>query len=188
MSLAEDYNMYYGGTYVGLADNNGVVRPFWVTGVTRGRDFTNHDYSEDAIRALKFSGTFFGSNGPEDKTVSYPKLVLEMPDLGYVSFGGRDYYLTWKPSRSTKKGLCDRRIAGVGRLDNVFVQSIFESVNKNPDPLSRQFLIKDGKVAYKGYLVGTVDNQLIKIGKKFKYVLPYLRKILQEGFVAQEEV
>lgn len=188
MSLAEDYTMYYGGTYVGMADRNGVVRPFWVTGVSRGRDFNNNDYSEAAINALKFSGTFFTENNPEDKTVPYTKLILEMPDLGYINYQGRDYYLTWRPSRSTKKGLCDRRIAGVNRMDNTFVKAIYESIHNNPDPLSRQFLIKEDKVAYKGYLVGTVDNQLIKVAKKFKYVLPFLRKVLREGFVAQEEV
>lgn len=189
MSLAEDFNMYFGGTYVGLADQHGVIRPFWVTSVARGRDFNNNDYSEAAVNALRFTGTHYRNEDmEEEKTVPYGKLVLEMPDLGYIEHRGKFYYLTWRPTRSTKKGLCDRRISGVNRLDYNFVRSIYETVHKNPNPLARQFCIQEGKVAYKGYLIGTVDNKLLKIAKKFKYLLPFINKTLEEGYVAQEEV
>ncbi|UZV39709.1 hypothetical protein APT65_00106 [Trabzonvirus APT65] len=188
MSLAEDFNMYYGNTYVGLPDRNGVVMPFWVTGISRGRDFNNNDYGEDAVKALKFSGIHFTDQGDEEKTVVYTKLVLEMPELGYFNYQGRNFFLTWRPTRSTKKGMCDRRIAGTNQLTSDFVKQIYKTVHAKPDSLSRQFLTENGKVRYKGYVVGNVENQLMTILKKFKYIVPYLKKVVGNDYVVEEEV
>lgn len=188
MSLADDYNMYYGNTYVGLPDQNGVVMPFYVTGITRGRDFNNNDYGHEAMLALKFSGIHYTDRGEEEKTVVYTKLILDMPDLGYVKYMGRNYFLTWRPTRSTKKGLCDRRISGVNRIDPSFVKEIFKTVHEKPDVLSRQFLTEDGKVKYKGYVVGRVENNLLTVLKKFKYIIPYLKKVVGRDCVVEEEV
>lgn len=197
MSLARDFVNYYGSTFVGYRRREGdPLIPFYVRDVRVGRNRNGEDYSVEAMNALRFVGCTV-ENGVEqdcEVTLSSGKLELEMPELGYVTLGnGRTYWLSFRPQRSMRKGLCSRRVEGLGgmNLGSEVATAIYKAHNEKPDPLQRHFHLKDGKVNYKGREVGTYQGDNYNLYVPYRYLTHFLRKVfgevIQVGLVEEQE-
>lgn len=190
MSLSDDFRMYFGDTWVGYR-LDGVVLPFLVQEIRlRESEFTgdirntsdmygNHEN----LRALQFRGYIIRnrSGSTEEITAQYndENLVLETPDLGYTKLSnGKWVWVSVAPSHSVKKGLCDRRLNHPLVLDHQpDVYSLFCTRPEDYEELvTRDLLIKDEIIFYKGKQVGVVENGVYQIPSE----LPLLGKILTQ--------
>ena len=190
MSLSRDFHNYYGNCYVGFrATPQSPVIPFMVTGIRTGRNMNENDYSEQAIDRLRFTGYTVGDNGEtqgrEDVTLASGKLVLEMPELGYIRVNNRYHWLSFKPQRSMRKGLCGRRLdglAGANFNDNMARQVYLEAHNK-VDPLQRHFSVQGEELHYKGRRIGSVRNGDYELFVPYRYLSHFVRKAFGENVV-----
>lgn len=184
MSLQADFGNYYGGTWVRFS-SNGKIFPFYVDHVRTGNDFADEDYSEESINNLRFVGNILGEDGrlrQATKTIS-EGLVLKMEELGYITYQDRKVWLSWRPQRSTKKGLCGRRISGSperNQLSASIVKEIFDSWEKTT-PLQRQFATNEGNLLYKGREVGTVDGDNYELLPEFSYLQESILKSFENA-------
>ena len=195
MSLARDFHNYYGNCYVGFRpERNGQLRAFFVNNVKTGRNHNENDYSEEAVNNLRFSGYYLVDGERRDvnnTTLSAGKLELEMPELGYVHRNNRHMYLTFRPQRSMRKGLCGRRVDGCqGNLGDGLAESIYDSVHHGPCALRRQFAIVDGALMYKGRKIGTSGGDNFSVFVPYRYLGQFVRKAFGENinvdFVEEE--
>ncbi|MFW3388489.1 UNVERIFIED_CONTAM: hypothetical protein RF648_21105, partial [Kocuria sp. CPCC 205274] len=120
MSLADDFAMYYGTTYIGYRNSNGRIDPFYVESVNTDTslfDIRNYPrdqrdsvaHGEDAYNALVFNGSLHpaGSRSRQmSVNVNREQLVFDLPDPRYIRLNGRYHWVSYRPNRSTKKGLC----------------------------------------------------------------------------------
>lgn len=190
MSLRDDFNMYYNSTTVGYRVD-GLLVPFVITDIRMGRGFDNDDFSNEAVSALKFSGYYNNDRGQViEVTVPHDdeNLVLEMPELGYILYRDKPMFLYWKPQRSTKKGMCGRRISGHnGRFNYEMSQIIYKMVNDNPMELTRYFLKHENNLHYKGRIIGTYEGDVITLKKGFHYLRGLMDKVFIDSVVNIEE-
>lgn len=110
--LANDFNMYYNDTYI-LARMGGVVYPFYVDSVTAVHDEEDMD-SKEAFDSLVFNGSLLVGNNSQSVSIrgfNNPDLILENTELGFFIHQGNLAWASYIPSRSTKKGICNRRVS-----------------------------------------------------------------------------
>lgn len=181
MSLCDDFGMYYNNTYVGYM-HRGKVLPFFVTSVSRGRNFEDNDYSEQAVENLIYRGHVLHPDGEFRDgmgSVAEGKIVLDMQELGYVTVPGRPpVWLSWKPQRSTKKGLCHRRVDGVrGDINRRMAQGVFDMWG-NTNIVERQFAVDGEELLYKGRSIGTKIGDTFTVRPQYQY----LRGTILKGF------
>lgn len=190
MSLARDFHNYYGNCYVGFRpERNGQLRAFFVTNVNTGRNHNDNDYSDEAVNNLRFSGYYLIDGERREvnnTTLSAGKLELEMPELGYVHRNNRHMYLTFRPQRSMRKGMCGRRVDGCqGNMGDGLAEAIYDSVHHVPDALRRQFAIDDGKLMYKGRRIGLVNGENYDVFVPYRYLGQFVRKAFGENVNVQ---
>lgn len=188
MSLRDDYNMYYGGTWVGFRpEGSDIVRPFCVQDVSYStRRFNPQSeaerYGEQAIEALKFMGYYVqdGDHVQAEGFLGDGRFVLDNPDLGYVTVGGRKIWTTYRPHRSTKKGLTPRRVAGWpngGRAEREFLENLYKDVSTMVDPNDRLFDMREnGTLFYKGREIATTNDGMLSVHEAFNHVKPFIIK------------
>lgn len=175
MSLASDMSMYYRNTYVGYRTAAGRVLPFFVQEVN-GRS-SDSDYSQENMDSLIFTGIVYYDDRETNRNVvlGEGRLVLELPELGYIISNGRPRWLTYRPVQQASKGLSGRRLVG-SAMNNGVAKLIYKALWEQPDNLARQFCFHNGNVLYKGMNIGTRegDNCIIKHLNRFH--APYLIK------------
>lgn len=190
MSLARDFVNYYGNCYIGFRPNvNSPLLAFYVTNVNTGRNFGDGDYTDEAMDALRFSG-YYVLDGERreinNTTLGAGKIDVEMPELGYIRYRDRDLYLTFRPQRSMRKGLCGRRVEGCqGNLGDAMAEAVYASVQHQPDSLRRQFAITDGSLMYKGRKVGTSVGDNFEVFIPYRYLGHFVRKAFGENINVQ---
>lgn len=175
MSLASDMSMYYRNTYIGYRTNGGRVLPFFIQEVN-GRN-SDSDYSQESMDELVFSGIVYYDDREQNKNISFNsgRLVLDLPELGYIVLNGRPRWLTYRPVQQASKGLSGRRVVGVGMNASV-AKLIYKAVQDQPDNLARQFCFHNGKVLYKGLEQGTRDGDNVVLKHSSRFYAPYLLK------------
>lgn len=173
MSLAEDFSMYYGGSYVGIKRGDDVL-PFLVNEVYTDSDIysntgdSEQDYSEEAEDALVFRGEIVQNNGDtRSARISYrdEDLILELPDPKYIKIRRGFIWVTFRPSRSTKKGLTNRKVSGISNLTNEVLRKIF-SKEEPEEVMFGCYLKRSGKLYYKGMEIGTFEGDNYTICKE----------------------
>ncbi|QIN94884.1 hypothetical protein CPT_Privateer_091 [Proteus phage Privateer] len=189
--LADDFNMYYSGTYVGLKTDEGLV-PFYVESVYNDDsilDFDNMSRSErrdmefsvEAENALVFTGYRITSDGRQHSTqvpMTSENLVLDPPDSHYTVYNNNPYWITYSSCRSTKKGINDRKLRGYPTFSHRFMYAFYQP--QTDDRIINEVFFKrdNGDIDYKGAKIGTKDGETITIFSEAKYLIPYLN----EGF------
>lgn len=187
MSLRDDLERYFAGTWVGFMVN-GVSTPMYVQGMDRPRGVSSDDYSLDAMDQHKFIGYRVQPDGTRvecNGTIRRGNINIEMKELGYVVDGNQPLWLSWRPNRSTKKGLCCRRTHGLPAnmnsgdfISDSIAASIFEMWNTT-NAVERQFHKSEGGILlYKGHEIGTHDNEGFTVKPDYRY----LRKAIELGF------
>ncbi|UIW10516.1 hypothetical protein PQC38_gp040 [Aeromonas phage BUCT695] len=163
MSLCDDFHMYYSGTFVGVVGRNSVIEPFYVDGVSYNPNIMDLDnepmsrvYSDEAIQALTFTGTRYSGESRNTRTIPYADLVLEMPDSKYIKLGNSYHWVTYRSQKSTKKGLCSRRLTGVGNVNERVVYELFNGSDDNCI-VANVFYINGDNLNYKGVPVGNIN-------------------------------
>lgn len=181
MALHDDFAMYYNGTYIGYRDDDDIV-PLLVDSVrTDISVFDYHDasdkeiYSDEALNALVF---YCVMHNGEVTTVKYndPNLVLEMPDSQYIELNGRYYWVSWRASRSTKKGLTGRRLTGAPRFGYIIAERMFST--KPVENIFGGCMAKVGAdLMYKGVLIGEwVSDTELEINHEAQHLVKYINK------------
>ncbi|QEM42654.1 hypothetical protein [Shigella phage SGF2] len=168
MSLVADFSHYYNGTWIAKRAGN-INLPCFVIGVEQSGNFRSDDFSHEAEQALYFvvEQWYKNEQGHLRNTtmnipVFDPTLILESPDVGYLFHNGNTVSWTHiNPVRQRAKGLMGNKIRnapGIGRsISGEMVYSLF---NPEFDGLVTRYIYinpTDGKVHYKGALVGQVD-------------------------------
>ena len=188
MSLRDDFSMYYGGTWLGYRPaGSEVIYPFCVQDVGYSSRRFNptseaERYSEQAIAALKLVGYYW--NGEDNVSVEGfigdGMFVLDNPELGYVTVNGNKVWTTYRPHRSTKKGLTARRVAGWpsgGRNEREFLLNLYRDVSTMVDPNERLFdLRENGRLNYKGRHIATESDGVMSVNPAFNHVKPFILK------------
>lgn len=179
MAMTDDFHMYYNGTYVGL-NREGYIVPFYVEMVENDNsifDYDDHPESEWfgdlALSALNFRGIITEADGRNRQLVinhDDPDLVLEMPDSKYIMFRERYYWVAWKANKSTKKGLCSRRLAGLPNFSHEVAAAMF-SIESVPNVYADCLLIQGNELHYKGVVVGTVNDSNIVLVPEAAHLL-----------------
>lgn len=183
MSLARDFYNYYGNCFVGYkGSEDSPTLPFFVTQVRDDRRYL-YSYGEEARNSLIFSGQvldFEGGSRDVTEILGSGKIVLEMPELGYVSLGDQPYWVTFRPQRSMRKGLCSRRIEGLPEnlFGTRFAVEVYKKAFENPSPISRQFFLKGDTLLYKGRPVGRVADGKCSLNQLFKYLKVHVTSCL----------
>ncbi|MGL5014465.1 MAG: hypothetical protein ACRC6V_09285 [Bacteroidales bacterium] len=169
MSLVDDFRLYYRQTYVGYRTNSGRILPFYVQEISSGGS---------GIDNLNFVGQVMYDDRNTDRTVSIGsgKLILELPELGYVVYRGRPLWLSYRPVHQASKGLQGRRVVG-SQMNNDLARAIYRAVNDQPNDLARQFLLADnGKLYYKKREIGTHSGDTATVKEAVSYLGAYLTK------------
>lgn len=172
MSLHDDFGMYYNGTYIGYRQNNGTVLPFLVDSVSNNsdmfslRNYPAHErqrmeHGEEAHNAMVFNGSIIGTgrNNRNGRSVgmSEDRLVFDLPDPRYVKFDNLYYWVSYRANRSTKKGMCSRRINCQLNFGDTLATLMWDNT---PDAniVGGCFLKHGNKLDYKGVPVGELDG------------------------------
>ena len=154
MRLVQDFNMYYSGTYIGYRETpESPLLPFYIEEVFWGGDSPSsseeyeggdwydseeyNDYSEEAYDFLVFQGNLILSDSGRGRDLAItgkndPRLEFKNPLLGFVQTrSGYDSktWLTYRVSRSVKKGLAYNRISS--DLSNFIAWNIFADFDKD---------------------------------------------------------
>lgn len=191
MSLARDFHNYYGECYIGYRNRaGGPIVPFYVSNIRTGRNRNEDDYSQGAVDALRFSGYTINQDGQtnniENLTLESNKIILEIPELGYAKIGNTWYWLSYKPQRSTKKGICGRRLDGLRgrRMDDATAQAIY--VASENEPLRNHFLVDEGKLMYKGRQVGLCQREgHFDLYIPYRYLSHFIRKAFGDAVAVE---
>lgn len=188
MSLRDDFNMYYNGTWVGYRpEGSDVIRPFCVQDVAYSSRRFNptteaERYGEQAIAALKFIGYYIqdGDFHSVEGFLGDGRFVLDNPELGYVTVEGNKVWTTYRPHRSTKKGLCNRRVTGwpnSSRREREFLVNLYNDVSTMVDSNERLFDMRsDNTLHYKGRQIATVEGDVVTMNPAFNHVKPFVLK------------
>lgn len=174
MSLADDFRLYYRQTYIGYRTNSGRVLPFYVQEVTGG----GGNSGETGMNRLVFHGQVMYDDRQTEREVRYSsdKLVLELPELGYVHHRGRNIWLTYRPVHQASKGLSGRRLVG-SQMNNDVARAIYRAVHEQPDNLARQFSFDaNGKLFYKKREVGSHAGGTVTIKSAVSWLSAYITK------------
>lgn len=169
MSLAEDFSMYYSGSYVGV-NHEGQVVPFLVNEVYSNRDIYNPsnfsreerrsmEYSKISEDSLVFRGDLLLQHETIQKDISFrdEDLILETPDPKYIKVRGGWSWITFRPSRTTKKGITNRKLVGVPSMTSSVLRKIF-SEEEHDEVISGCYLKHNGKILYKGLIIGEYEG------------------------------
>ncbi|MGL5013647.1 MAG: hypothetical protein ACRC6V_05065 [Bacteroidales bacterium] len=181
MSLSADFQLYYRQTYVGYRTNSGRTLPFYIQDVTGGGS-----HNDSGLNRLVFHGQVMYDDRQTEREVRYnsEKLVLELPELGYVHYRGRNIWLTYRPVHQASKGLSGRRLVGT-QMNNDVARAIYRAVNDQPNDLARQFSFDaNGNLYYKRREVGTHSEGTATL----KSDVPYLRAYLMKAYPNITEV
>lgn len=191
MCIAEDFNRYYGRTYVGVRGRGGVIHPFHVSDVRYQQWFVeeaeeadvdlrlhaNKLYSQhgEIVTALQFDGQLIDKDGSRiEKSYPMSDLILENPELGYIKTGSGWRWVAYLPRQSVKKGVLAERLTytsfGRKEMYNMF------NIKPEGNLLSRDVLIDANRLKYKGVSIGYIDGNDIHVG----YVFRPLENMLQE--------
>lgn len=184
MSLADDFRMYYGESYIAFTGADGVTRPAYVTGVDLPNRFnpsnTTEQYGIEAVQRLRFhimvihNGDFDESQ-ERTETLEGGRIDLELPELGYIMDGRTPRYLMYRPVHMSKKGLVGRRLRGVSNMGNRVAIAIFDAIRKEPNNVARQFYFhENGELHYKGRVVGKHEENNVTLRTEVKYLAPIM--------------
>lgn len=175
MSLAEDFGMYYSGTYIGIR-HEGKIVPFYVEAIDHDSSVINYrgmsesdrqavEYSDEGMNALRFHGIIAPTGNESAMTVishADDLLVFDLPDPKYIHHRGRYLWVTYRAQRSTKKGLSSRRVSGVANFTGAVAAALFDDT---PDPnIIGGCMVRQGSdLHYKGVPVAdlTVSGGII---------------------------
>lgn len=192
MSLVTDFSHYYCNTWVALKEGE-INHPFLIIAVDQSGRFSREDYSHEAEMGLTFVGQKWfkredGTFGNTSMTIPVfdPRIIHESPDVGYLSHG-RDL-VSWthiNPVRQRAKGLMGNKIRQIDMSRNVSGQVVYNLFNPSFDGLVTRYCFVnpgDGKIYYKGSLVGQVDLSVPMVRgrrpcvllSKFKHIEPDL--------------
>lgn len=174
MSLANDFRLYYRGTYVGYRTSGGRVVPFYVDEVSGG----GRDYSLESQESLVFHGNVLYDDRSTSRNIELGDgtLVLELPELGYIVRRNAPVWLTYKPVHQASKGLSGRRLVG-SALNADVARAIYLAIHEQPDDLARQFFFRgNGELHYKGRIIGTHENGTVTLTAQAAYLHPYVGK------------
>lgn len=175
MSLASDFHMYYSGTYVGYRLDSGRVVPFYVHDVIGDSD----SYDAEAESSLVFRGLVLKDEVAIDYNVTLGegRLVLELPELGYVKIGNNWKWLSYRPVHMACKGLTGRRVIG-STVNNACARAVYKAIHEKPDNLARQFHLNQRSLNYKGREVGSNNSEgVISLYPEWKHLVSYAQKV-----------
>lgn len=195
MSLADDYALYYSGTYVGFRERSGNISPFlvdsvrWDNSVSISRNGLN-DLSN--LQHLIFRGNKLVRRGENDyqyqdlSSISINDLILDVPLLGYYEIDGirEPVWLYHLPQRSTKKGFTQNKtnIPQVMRTNtNSFNKLVYKIYNDNRQKLERDFHqnLSTNNLLYKGINIGKViPENGVKLKKSANYLTPLVSSFM----------
>lgn len=193
MALSEDFNMYYGATYIGYRRDDNKVVPFYVEGVSHNndrldleglssREYNRVAYSDDAIDALDFSGVIENANGDNQRiTIGHndPRLIFEMPDSKYVLLRNVYHWISWRSNRSTKKGMCQRRISGAPQFNFNLAKAMFDETPA-AGVIGNCLLHKGEELHYKGVIIGSWIGDEISLVPEASHLLKLVNKEIPE--------
>lgn len=168
MSLAEDFTMYYGGSYVGLKKGDDVI-PFLVQEVYMKDGVLG--YSQEAEEGLVFRGEEIHRGETISLDISFKddNLILDTPNPKYIQTQrGADLWITFRPNRTTKKGITNRKIVGVNNVSNEVIIKIFSNKH-HKDVIMGCYLKKDGTIFYKGLKIGEYEGDVFSIYEEASY-------------------
>lgn len=132
------YSRDYNGTFVGVKNSDGIVRPFYVDSVDARR--SNSDEA-----SVRMRGTLHTPSGSEDFTILVldPNLQLNHVDLGMIQMGNKVAYIKRRPRRQWRRGFrmnnCGRPATHCNfRADgNAFYVAVFNPTYKTLDEALR---------------------------------------------------
>ena len=166
MSLSEDFGMYFGGTFVGYRNSDGVIEPFSVDTVSHDnrvldlRELSRSErdrvgYTEEAMDALVFHGSIYNGGEYASRAIKHsdPNLVLELPNSKFVKIRNKFHWVSYRANRTTKKGLTQRRVCGLPSFTWENVLS-FLSETPLPETFGNVFLKTDDDLRYKDVYIG----------------------------------
>lgn len=199
MSLHDDFGMYYNGTFIGYRQNNGKVIPFAVDSVSNDGDlFSLRNYpssqrprmehGEEAYNALVFNGTLYDGRNRNGRSVGIAedRLVFDLPDPKYVKVGNQYHWVSYRANRSTKKGMCSRRIAcALAFSDQIAALMYDETPDENV--IGRVFLRNGSKLDYKGTPVGQLDGVNVTLFTEAAHLSRVLQQEWPECQITVEE-
>lgn len=175
MSLASDFHLYYSGSYVGYRLDCGRVIPFYVHEVSG--DVDGHQVGSE--NELTFYGVILNDERHTDanEVLGSGRLVLELPELGYVQIGNNWKWLSYRPVHMANKGLSGRRVIG-NTVNNNTAKGIYRAIHTQSDNLSRQFHRTREFLNYKGREVGSNNpDGSISLYPEWKHLVPFVQKV-----------
>ncbi len=183
--LQRDFEMYYSGSYIGVMnEETGKVNPFYIE--TVGYDSNYGDGSvrnPEAVNGLVFSGSeVIDSRGNvRRRTVTgleNPLLVTELPDLGYINLSGQLHWVTYRPNRTVKKGIVNRRLT-INHIDSRIMWGIYNQEDNGR--ISKDYAkrtLGDGVfLEYKNQIVGKfLSDTEIEIEPEMEFQLSRIQE------------
>lgn len=189
MSLHDDFGMYYNTTFVGVKDADGHISPFWIEHVSNDdgmvdlEEVSNADAHGDmAYEALVFNGQLTRPDGQvvrHAESMIDNRLVLDSPDPQYVKIRNRYHWVSYRASRSTKKGLCDRRIVSTALFNHELVSALFNQ-GDDENIIGRVFLKRGNELEYKGVVIGEVNGDNFTLVAEAAHLAREIQKELPE--------
>ncbi len=185
MQLQRDFEMYYVGSYVGAKlEEDGQIYPFYIESVSYDTDYGDGSVrNPEAVNGLVFSGYIVtGEDGNTRRHsitgLENPLLVTELPDLGYVKVGGRLQWITYRPNRTVKKGIVNRRLT-LQFLDSRIMWGIYNQATNgriSKDYVKRE--LGDGVfLEYKNQIVGKFNSDTeIEIEPEMEFQLSRIQE------------
>lgn len=183
--LQRDFEMYYVGSYIGVVnEGTGKVNPFYIESVTYDDALGDGSVSNpEAVNGLVFSGLeITNENGrTRRRTVvglENEQLVTDLPELGYLKIAGHYKWVTYRPNRTVKKGIVNRRIT-LHYLDGVVMWAIFNQEDNgriSKDYVKRE--LGDGVfLEYKNQIVGKFNSDTeIEIEPEMEFQISRIRE------------
>lgn len=187
MSLVRDYNHYYQHSWVGIQEGDLLI-PIFVEGVIDSSERSNDDWSEEHREALQIHGNRYDKRERDGRIISSsivvsvmnPALVLESPDVGYVSSGRDVRWTVIRPVRQRLKGMAANKLNGanLGRNNTETATVIYNLFNPNFDGMINRYLFVapgNGRIYYKGAEIGEVRDDSIAVLNRFFYLIPQIQ-------------
>ncbi|MCS5736904.1 hypothetical protein, partial [Herbiconiux daphne] len=137
-------------------------------------------HGEDAYNALVFNGSLHpaGSRSRQmSVNVNREQLVFDLPDPRYIRLNGRYHWVSYRPNRSTKKGLCSRRVSGVPQFTNVVVHELYNQ-GTDENIIGGCFLRQGTNLDYKGVAIGNIDGNNITLVNEASHLARVLQREL----------
>lgn len=183
--LRNDFEMYYSGSYIGvLNEETGKVNPFYVESMDYDSNYGDGSVrNPEAVNGLVFRGQeIIDARGTTRRRsitgLENEQLVTELPDLGYVMINGRFQWITYRPNRTVKKGICGRRLT-THHCDSRVMWAIYhqsENGRISKDYIKRE--LGDGTfLEYKNQIVGRYLSETeIEIEPEMEFQLSRIRE------------